>query len=118
MTRHKKEEVIKAARDMKPGGLRGLDAGSYEVSAPDEEEEPEECALCIAEMQGTLIDSVITSYIAGFMASLAVSLDDPMQHEVLKFCKKHHERIGEAYQCSLNTILSFISSGKKVPDHG
>lgn len=32
MPRHTKEEVIKAARDIKPSGLRGLDEGSYEIS--------------------------------------------------------------------------------------
>ena len=32
MTRHTKEEVQKAARNVKPEGLRDVDAGTYEVS--------------------------------------------------------------------------------------
>lgn len=37
MTRHTKEEVQKAARNMKPGGLRDVDGGSYTIvpSAPE-----------------------------------------------------------------------------------
>lgn len=34
MTRHTKEEVQKVARNMKPGGLRDVDAGTYTVSEP------------------------------------------------------------------------------------
>lgn len=32
--RRTKEEVLKAARNMKSGGLRDVDAGTYEVTCP------------------------------------------------------------------------------------
>lgn len=46
MTRHTKEEVQKAARNMKPGGLRDVDGGSYTISPAKKYPGSTPCPLC------------------------------------------------------------------------